>query len=112
MQEFEFSEEAQRIAREVLGSEDRTPQTFFRHLQPLFEADDIRNAFLVSAAFFLKGSLTEVIRFARDQRNSKTYGPMLDWLKQTLADVGAIPRREVYDIRLSADVWVRLNSDG
>jgi hypothetical protein len=88
---FTFTEEAISTATAILAQpSSKDYRAMLMSLSPFVEASDLPGAQLVIEAWISKSSLSELVKFARGNRNDEGVRPVLNWLKDTLTPKGPV----------------------
>jgi hypothetical protein len=102
-----FSDRAQTVARGILSERpEATPARVLSSFEEFQQADDMAGAFLVMEAWSQAPtfSVVKVAKFAKNERYSADYGPILQWIKDDL--LGGSPSVDPRLAKESAALWV------
>jgi hypothetical protein len=106
----EFSEKSQRLAKGILlRTEGASSEVILNSFKPLQHENDLSGVFLAMAAWKTKEgfNLTSLCRFARDQRCSEDYAPLLDWIEENVLGPGALSPEDIKALDKASAEWVK-----
>lgn len=105
-----FSELAQTAARAALRNQVTDPEKILLSLFPFMEQNDIYGSTLVLSAGVKAGCLfTALVKFARDQRHDKKFGPLLDWVKDCVNPTKQDSDYQSRAVTLACNDWFNEN---
>ncbi len=74
-----FTQEAQDIARDILGGNVPDFVTVFKILQDPVERQHLGDVHLITTAYCARADLRELAQFARDHRGDELVKPIIQW---------------------------------